>query len=501
MNNTQLIFGPPGTGKTTKLLNLIDELLKNGISPKDIGFISFTKKSVNEAKERASKKFNINPRDFVYFRTIHSTAFYQLSMKKAEVMGRFHYIELGKDLGYTMTGIHRQDQMLYEMSKGDQLVFTESLARLMCKSYADMWSEANPDFDYFELEHFAESLKKFKKSKLLYDFTDMLEEFYSSGIRPKLKALFVDEAQDLCKLQWNIVEEMSNNSDITYIAGDDDQAIFKWSGADTDYFQNLAKQHKIEVLTQSYRLPIKVLKFSEKIIKKVETRVEKKFNPTQETGQVEYISNIEDIDMSKETWLILVRNSYIIKNIVEFIRQMGFPYETVSYSIKEDDGIKAAVSWEQLRKGFGESPTNVMNMLNYVGKKFFGNQKFLIKNKTDVIDMKYLILNKILIQGTQDKIWHEVLTSIPVDDREYFISVRRRGESLTSTPRIKISTIHGAKGGEAENVVLFTDMSNRTYKGMMENEDDELRVFYVGATRSKKNLFVVQPQTINHIKL
>lgn len=501
MKNTSLIFGPPGTGKTTRLLNLVDEYIQKGIEPSKIGFVSFTKKSITEAKERAAKKFNRDARDFTYFRTIHSTAFYQLSMKKAEVMGRFHYIELGKDIGYKMTGIHRQDQMLYEMSKGDQLVFIESLARMMQKDYKELWNDMNPDFDYFELEHFAESLKKFKRSNLLYDFTDMLEVYLSEGTKPNLEVLFVDEAQDLCKLQWMIIDEMAKSSKRTYIAGDDDQAIFRWSGADIQYFQNLSKYHHMEVLSQSYRLPRNVFGFSNYIIDRIKNRIKKEYKPTPERGFVGYVSNINDIDMDKGKWLILVRNSYLIKDIVEYVRLMGLPYETVSYSVKDDESVQAAVTWEMLRKGRSETATKVSQMLDYVGKQFFGNQKFLIKNKEEAIDMKFLILNRVLKEGCQSLIWHNILTTIPVDDREYFISVRRREESLTAVPRIKISTIHGAKGGECDNVVLFTDMSNRTYKGMMENEEDELRVFYVGATRAKLNLFIVQPLSINHIKL
>ena len=71
----------------------------------------------------------------------------------------------------------------------------------------------------------------------------------------------------------------------------------------------------------------------------------------------------------------------------------------------------------------------------------------------------------------------------------------RRGEKPTKTPRIRLSTIHGAKGGEADNVVLFTDMANRTYKDMQKYTDNERRVFYVGVSRAKSNLNIVIPRT------
>jgi hypothetical protein len=33
------IFGPPGTGKTTKLLNMVDQALSNGVNPRRLRFL------------------------------------------------------------------------------------------------------------------------------------------------------------------------------------------------------------------------------------------------------------------------------------------------------------------------------------------------------------------------------------------------------------------------------------------------------------------------------
>lgn len=59
--------------------------------------------------------------------------------------------------------------------------------------------------------------------------------------------------------------------------------------------------------------------------------------------------------------------------------------------------------------------------------------------------------------------------------------------------RIKVSTIHGAKGAEADNVILYTDVSPATYEQL--DSDAEHRVWYVAVTRTRKNLFIIQPQT------
>ena len=66
---------------------------------------------------------------------------------------------------------------------------------------------------------------------------------------------------------------------------------------------------------------------------------------------------------------------------------------------------------------------------------------------------------------------------------------------MTKPPRIHIDTIHGVKGGEADNVVLIVDQTKRTHDVFRKNPDDESRVFYVGVTRSKNNLWVIRPQS------
>ena len=98
-------------------------------------------------------------------------------------------------------------------------------------------------------------------------------------------------------------------------------------------------------------------------------------------------------------------------------------------------------------------------------------------------------------------IWHKALNGLPETDRVYLTAMLRRKEKLSSEPRIKVSTIHGAKGGEADNVLLLTDISptsdNSRLLGDKESQllsDDLHRLFYVAVTRTKQNLFLVDPE-------
>jgi superfamily I DNA/RNA helicase len=109
------------------------------------------------------------------------------------------------------------------------------------------------------------------------------------------------------------------------------------------------------------------------------------------------------------------------------------------------------------------------------------------------VDMEALVMNHGLLVDTS-MIWSEAMDKLPETDRAYVTALLRRGEKFNGVPRITASTIHGAKGGEADNVVLFTALSPAADMSMQSNPDDMHRVFYVGVTRTKENLYLVEPE-------
>ena len=95
-----IILGPPGTGKTTTLLNLVDKFIQQGVRPKQIGYFSFTKKAAKEAAERAAVKFSLDvDTDLENFKTLHALAFRSLGMSKEKMMKQEDYKEFGQKCG------------------------------------------------------------------------------------------------------------------------------------------------------------------------------------------------------------------------------------------------------------------------------------------------------------------------------------------------------------------------------------------------------------------
>lgn len=465
-----ILLGPPGTGKTTRLISLVEEQFDKGVTGSSLGFFSFTTKAANEAKERACRKFNLKPSDLPYFKTIHSLAFSWLGMSTTSVMQRKNYFELFNSLNIEYAGKALDEDDTNGgtgATMGDKILFIQNLSKAKMTSLRQEWEESdfNEEVNWDELERFQRALDVYKESHGLVDFNDMLEAFINGNKFPQFEAIFVDEAQDLSKLQWAAVDKIICSCKTVYIAGDDDQAIFRWAGADVDYFIDLVG--KTTVLDKSYRLRESVHSLCSEIISQVENRRSKVFTPRDRGGIVDFHYSFEDLDMSEGTWLLLARNSYMLPGYEEYCSSSGFSYSGRNSPLESDE-LKAIKIYEHWRK-------------------------------TEEISAKEIQLLNKYASGPLDKslIWHEYLSRMNYRLREYFIAALRRGESLTREPRIRISTIHGAKGAEADNVVIMSDVSNRCYQALQMNPDDEHRVAYVAASRARENLYIIMPKTSN----
>lgn len=510
-----IMLGPPGTGKTTTLLNIVDEELAKGTKPNRIGYVSFSKRAAEEAMTRAMKRFSLNRDDLPYFQTLHSMCYRQLGIRSGQMLVGPKLTEFAEHAGIRVTGrAWSHDGIISNFESGDRLLFMENLSRIRGADLRNIHDGDDDGQDWSELDRVSRTLREFKREHALVDYTDLLGQFVKQGVRVGLDVLLVDEAQDLSHLQWRVVFQLAEGCRRVVVAGDDDQAIYRWAGADVEQF--IALEGNVRVLGQSWRCPPQIQEVSAHVIGGVVHRREKRWLPRKGRGTISRIVDFDEADVD-DKWrddsatspvLVLARNLYILQEQVEpLLRERGIVYEINGKSSIPMTALRAAETWEILKKGQKRTLADcrlmydMMNMKSaqtgqpnvkhgFKGLKGFGADEELQLGLRDLVQHGGLLVSTKLM-------WHEALDRLPSEEMAYMLAARRRGERMRHAPRVRLSTIHSAKGAEADHVVLMTEMAYRTAQEASQNPDDERRVWYVGVTRARQRLTIVASQTQN----
>jgi DNA helicase-2/ATP-dependent DNA helicase PcrA len=490
--NVRKVFGPPGSGKTTFLLNVVEQELQNGVSPSQIGYFAFTRKAATEAKERAIEKFpHLNSElDFPWFRTLHSLAYKCLGVSNKDIMKPEHYHEFAKQAGLEI-GVDTGDDDF--VVRTDNPILNEiNIARIRGEDLHTHYNRSSMDIEWFHFEYVERAYRHYKDANALIDFTDLLELVLQEPDRlPKLEVLIIDESQDLSRLQWDLVAALCQRAQRAFLAGDDDQAVYTWAGADVKSFLDF--QGEVTVLQQSYRVPAKVHALAGEIVNRIRKRQPKVWNPRDYEGKVQYYNDFSAVDISHGDWLVMAPTNYLLNEMHDWIKSQGLLFERHGQRSIPEAVLTAVMGWETLRKG-KEVPFQVVRTIyKYLGAKFItrGFKQLKDANQDEMYTLEKLKNHHGLLT---DLIWHEALTKIGEDKRDYIIALLRRGTKISGKAPIKLSTIHGAKGGEADNVLLLTDLSTKFAKEYEKDSDDINRLLYVGITRARQSLHIVLPK-------
>tara|TARA_B100000029_G_C17575680_1_gene958089 strand:+ start:1150 stop:2640 length:1491 start_codon:yes stop_codon:yes gene_type:complete len=487
-----IVLGPPGTGKTTTLLNEVDKYLKN-TDPNRIGYFSFTQKAAYEARDRAINKFNLTEDDLPYFRTLHSLAFRTLGIKKEQVMQKKHYEDLGKKMNLRLDYHEYDNEYTGVFNTNSDILRIIQLAKLRGITPEKQFNlkEHTQDVSLRDLLIVSNEIQHYKKEYNLIDFTDMITQFIKADVSPKFDVVFIDEAQDLSRVQWSMAKSIWNKTSDSYIAGDDDQAIFRWAGADVDSF--ITQKGKFLNLTQSYRVPRVVHDVAMGIVGRISNRLHKKWAPKTEQGMLSYYNDFQTVDMSKGDWLVLARTRFMLEELENVLYSKGMYYRNKFKKGYEQDLYTAISDWENLRNNKTLTSDQITRIASYMSPNHYQKEELKYLDKEASYNMETLYSSKGL---RTNKVWYEAFDTAPEEKIRYIRRMRENGEQLNKDPRITLSTIHGVKGGESQNVVLLTDLSKNTQSNYERYPDDENRLFYVGATRTKEHLHVIRPKDI-----
>jgi superfamily I DNA/RNA helicase len=490
--NVTKVFGPPGSGKTTFLLNVVETELDGKTSPVQMGYFAFTKKAATEARDRAIQKFpNLNPdSDFPWFRTLHSLAYRCLGISTKDMMSPEHYREFAQEAGIELAVETGEEEFAVRV---DNPILNEiNIARIKGLDLHTHYNKSAMTIEWFHFEYVERAYRQYKEVRSLLDFTDLLEQVLNFPDRlPRLEVLIIDEAQDLSLLQWRLVEQLALRAQRCFLAGDDDQAVYTWAGADVNSFLHFPGD--VKILDQSYRVPARIHALANRVVTRIRNRQPKVWKAREEDGSISYYDDYQQVDISKGNWLILASANYMLTDMYDWIKGQGLLFERYGQRSVSESILVAVLGWEKLRKG-GEVPFHVVKgIYKYLdGAHVKHGHKMLRTADQAAMYTLALLQEKHGLLCTD--IWHKALTKISEDRRDYLVSLLRRNTKLTGHVPIKLSTIHGAKGGEADNVLLMGDLSTKFAKEYSKNSDDINRLLYVGITRAKQTLHFVLPK-------
>ena len=454
----QCVLGPPGTGKSTYLVGVLRDLTSNGYALNDITFVSHTNAAANEILSR----LQLPRADKVC--TLHALCFRLQEMNAASVVSHRALAQFEEIVNVPISGRKAEDD---GQEVGDMYLDVINFARNKMIGYDEAYYVSDRPGTYVQFQYFHQSYEQWKESIWVIDYTDMLDKYIQNPISDNSRVLIIDEAQDLSNLQWAVVDKLieAGDHELVIIAGDDDQSIYIWGGADFDGMRKFSDKYgaEVKVLDQSYRIPKCVHTLSQNLINRVSNRFPKVYRPRSEEGVINTYGDFEYMEFDDTDTMVLARTHRLIHDMESTLIEKNIPYRKHGGRPGMLENRYATAIRTMNRVMRGEEPTK--NQLETFNK---------------VCRSQYYDLDNI-----SGRMYHEVL-SIPESMVNYYSNV-----DVEAEPKVSLSTIHAAKGKESDRVVVSTEMTPRISESFAKSPDEEIRVFYVAVTRAKRRLDII----------
>ncbi len=506
--------GPPGTGKTSALVDICEQEMARGRAPWEIVFCSFTRAAAHEARDRAKSRFGGEDDDYRWFATEHSICYRQLGLTRQQVFTKKQLRAFGRRYNYDFTGEEdKKDSLEQRYQEGmlksvaDHYEFFVSYMRSRMLPFDAAYREFTggndiPDgFTKSGLESYIERRERYKQENHLWSFDDMIVGALERRLFPVgACVLILDEAQDCSPLLWELIKMWSKNVDSYYIGGDPLQTLYFWAGSSPDLFYSFPGDE--QVLGHSYRLTRQVKEFAEQIVRRTSLPFPD-FSPSDREGVVErQLLQSIDWDGAGDCFL-LARTRWLISLFTDYFLSMGIPFTSERGHHCPLEMTKGRAFYSLFKLASGERVSNVelATLVKHTGAPFLA--RGAKKRVRNLVEGMYGLRN-LTEMGFTDAFmsalrngFEEILCrDIEGYERAYLLRVMRRYgyQAFEEPSKLTITTIHGSKGREKPTVYLCPDLTRRVWDGYARDRVPETLVYYVGATRAIDKLVVLTPQ-------
>ena len=563
------LFGGPGSGKTTALLDRVETLLEEeDVEVKDVLVVSYTRAAAAEIRERLAERLDENPKSLRgNVSTMHAKAYELLNLSRGDVVGESDKEEFCEEYGIPFEDEYEGSRRRSARSTtiGNKIIATSQWLQRTRRDVADWYDvpfkwnadevrlppDIDPnaqtgnkytptwssDDDRIDVPEVIRGWRTYKGQNDLVGFADMLERVKQRSLLPRVDYLVIDEFQDITTLQYAVYEEWKPHMKKILIAGDDDQVVYAWQGADPDLLLDEQVDDDV-VLPNSYRLPSRILNVVNREVQHISKRQEKDLRPRKEGGHVEAVESPSMLDLVRNVratveqdegdMLLLFRARYqMFQFMDEFIGE-GIPFSCLTDQRMWTDRLRGYV--RAIEKLDADEPINGLEARRLA--EMLADSAFGTGQRDDLFDA---------IDALQDEEGVDDLTDMEVDPsfvseyapfapgpasaadmlsrvsnyQERSVDAYFSGDYQHVDPdTVRLGTIHSAKGREADHVFVATDLTEKVVEQMaatVEDMDDpnlpefskrtdpvpmltdnERRVFYVGMSRARERLVILE---------